>query len=73
MKVIVSTAIELSTAQQADIAKKLKTKLDKSASFDFGVDDSLIGGLVVKIDSNEVDGSVKRKLQLIKETLYQQL
>lgn len=56
------SAIELSKEQKEKITKKLETKLDKTIKPKWQTDKNIIGGLVIKIDDNVIDSSIKNKL-----------
>lgn len=59
----VSTAKELSDAQkQAVTAKLLETTSYKTMEMNYSVDESLIGGMVIRIGDRVVDSSIKTKL-----------
>lgn len=72
-KVTVTTAIELTAAEQKSIAAKLKKKFGASASTNFEVDPSILGGITLRINADYYDGSLSRKLEAIKDALYEQL
>ncbi|MCD7058270.1 F0F1 ATP synthase subunit delta [Pelagibacterium xiamenense] len=62
----VVSAAPLSDAQSAELAKVLKDKIGKAVSLKTRVDESLIGGLVVKVGSKMIDTSLKTKLSAMK-------
>jgi len=62
----VVSASALTDAQQAELAKVLQGKVGKSVSLNTRVDDSLIGGLIVKVGSQMIDTSLKTKLSAMK-------
>lgn len=62
----VVSAAPLTDAQQAELAKVLKDKIGKDVSLIAHVDESLIGGLVVKVGSQMIDTSLKTKLSAMK-------
>lgn len=62
----VVSASALTDAQQAELAKVLQSKVGKSVSLHTRVDDSLIGGLIVKVGSQMIDTSLKTKLSAMK-------
>jgi F-type H+-transporting ATPase subunit delta len=53
----------LSEAQLAALNEQLRRSIGSRVSVDVHVDPWLIGGLVVKLGSRMVDGSIKSKLQ----------
>ncbi len=62
----VTSAAPLSNAQEKDLAKVLKDKIGKDITLITRVDESLIGGLVVKVGSQMIDTSLKTKLSAMK-------
>jgi len=58
----VTTAKKLTKAQSDALAKTLSDKVGKKVQIDATVDESLIGGLIVKIGSQMVDSSIRSKL-----------
>lgn len=64
--------IEVASSQKLDSAtlNKILGKFSKQVEIEEKIDQSLIGGIVVKIDENTlIDGSVKRKLEDLKKSL----
>lgn len=59
----VTAAQTLSEAQLAALNEHLRRSLGSRVSVDLRVDPGLIGGMIVKVGSRMVDGSVKSKLQ----------
>jgi F-type H+-transporting ATPase subunit delta len=59
----VSSAQPLTESQIAAVSAALKKALGRTAALESTVDPSLIGGLVVKVGSRMIDGSLKTKLQ----------
>ena len=62
----VVSAAPLTKGQQAELAAVLKDKIGKDVSLIAHVDESLIGGLVVKVGSQMIDTSLKTKLSAMK-------
>lgn len=59
----VTSAVELSKAQKEQIEKKLLATTDyKSFEMNYQVDQSLIGGLVIRIGDRIVDSSIRTRL-----------
>jgi len=58
----VVSAVEMSAAQQAGIAAKLKAKLGREVSLKVSVDESLMGGAIIKAGDMVIDGSVSGQL-----------
>jgi F-type H+-transporting ATPase subunit delta len=59
----VFAAQPLSEAQLAVLSEQLRRSIGSRVSVDLHVDPGLIGGLIIKLGSRMVDGSIKSKLQ----------
>lgn len=62
----VTSAHALSDAQLASIGAALKTATGRDVKINTEVDQSLLGGLVVKVGSRMIDSSLKTKLNSLK-------
>jgi len=67
--VIVTSAFELSDAQQKTLTDKLKVKLDRDVSISVNIDEALIGGVIIKTGDLVVDDSVRGKLSKLAEAM----
>ncbi|MBN9250874.1 MAG: F0F1 ATP synthase subunit delta [Mesorhizobium sp.] len=65
----VTSAHALSAAQQAELKATLKSVAGKDVTFNVTVDPSLLGGLIVKMGSRQIDTSLKTKLNSLKLAL----
>lgn len=65
----VTSAAELTEIQKSDLKNKLEKLSGNSVDMEFSVDTKLIGGIVVKMDDKLFDGSLKKRLQEIKEAI----
>lgn len=65
----VAAAKELSAAQQDALAATLKDKFGKDVKINMAVDESLIGGLVVRVGSKMIDTSIKAKLAKMQNSM----
>jgi F-type H+-transporting ATPase subunit delta len=65
----VTTARALSAAQSKKLAETLKATAGKTVKLKTTVDESLIGGLVVKLGSTMIDTSVKAKLAALQNAM----
>ena len=61
----VTSAFPLNDDQVARIKSNLKARLGRDVTVDLSVDPSLLGGLVVKIGSQMIDGSIRTKLNTL--------
>lgn len=65
----VTSAHALSAAQQKELATALKSVAGKDVAINVTVDPSILGGMVVKIGSRQIDTSLKTKLNSLKLAL----
>ena len=64
-----TSAVELTEGEKAKLIEKLSQKLGRTIHLECAVDPSLLGGLVVNVDGKVIDGSLRSKLQEIKEVM----
>jgi F-type H+-transporting ATPase subunit delta len=65
----VTSAAPLSSEQSAKLAASLKAKVGKDVKLNTTVDESLIGGLIVKLGSTMIDTSVKARLAALQNVM----
>ncbi|WP_296425632.1 F0F1 ATP synthase subunit delta [Yoonia sp.] len=65
----VTTAKALTKAQTEALAKTLKAQVGKSIIIKETVDESIIGGLIVKVGSKMIDTSIASKLNALQNTM----
>ena len=65
----VTTAKALTKTQSDKLAKSLTASTGKKVSLHATVDESLIGGLVVKVGSKMIDTSIRSKLNSLQNTM----
>ena len=65
----VTSAVELTPAQKAELTAQLTKKLGRTIRLECEVDASLLGGMIVHVDGKVIDGSLRHKLQQIKEVM----
>ena len=65
----VSAAQALSDEQKSSLAATLKERFGKDVKINVAVDESLIGGLVVKVGSRMIDTSVRAKLASLQNAM----
>lgn len=70
-KVTVTTAFPISPERQAEMTKALSKFLHSKVEVDFREDAALIGGAVIRSGNWVMDGSIKGKLQNLKDSLLQ--
>ncbi|MFZ1481318.1 MAG: F0F1 ATP synthase subunit delta [Paracoccaceae bacterium] len=65
----ITSATALSAAQSKKLAETLKAKVGKTVKLNTTVDETLIGGLIVKLGSTMIDTSVKAKLAALQNAM----
>ena len=65
----VTSATALSADQTKTLAETLKARVGKDVKLKTAVDESLIGGLVVKLGSTMIDTSIKAKLAALQNAM----
>ena len=65
----VTSAKKLTKAQADKLAKTLKAQVGKSITIKETVDESIIGGLIVKVGSKMIDTSIASKLNALQNTM----
>ncbi|MEE2694536.1 MAG: F0F1 ATP synthase subunit delta [Pseudomonadota bacterium] len=65
----VVSPVELTSSQQTNLAEILKRAIGTDIAIKFRIDESLMGGLIVKVGSLMVDGSLRNKLQHMQLTM----
>ncbi|MCC1491104.1 F0F1 ATP synthase subunit delta [Cognatishimia sp. F0-27] len=65
----VASATALSAAQQKKLSETLKASVGKDVKIKATVDESLIGGLVVKVGSKMIDTSIRAKLNSLQNAM----
>lgn len=67
--VSIATARKLTATDQKNIQTQIKAALGKGVIMHSYVDESLIGGLVIQVESTLIDGSIKTKLDKLERQL----
>ena len=65
----VASAVALTAEQAAALAETLKKTVGKTVKLNATVDESLIGGLVVKVGSKMIDTSIRSKLASLQNAM----
>jgi len=65
----VTSAKALTKAQSDKLAKTLKARIGKDVKINAAVDESLIGGLVVKVGSKMIDTSIRSRLDSLQNAM----
>jgi F-type H+-transporting ATPase subunit delta len=65
----VTAAKALTKAQSDKLAKTLKAQIGKTVIINMSIDESLIGGLIVKVGSKMIDTSIRSQLDALQNTM----
>lgn len=65
----VTSASVLTKAQADQLAATLKARVGKTVKLNVAVDESLIGGLIVKVGSKMIDTSIRSKLAALQNSM----
>jgi F-type H+-transporting ATPase subunit delta len=65
----VTTAVALNDAQRTRLAESLSKALGKQVSVDASEQPAIIGGLVVRVGDQVIDGSVRTRLEALRTSL----
>ncbi len=68
-RVSVTSAVLLNDDMKQRIIEKLQNRLQKNVTADWLIDTEIIGGLVVKINDDVIDSSLKNKLENLSKNL----
>lgn len=66
---IVTSAHPLDDDQVAALKAKLKGELERDVILDLNVDPEILGGLIVKVGSRQIDGSIRTKLNTLAKAM----
>ncbi len=69
VKTVATTAVPLSEAEQNNLVEKLEKVTGKKIKLTNSVDKDLLGGVLVKIGDKVIDGTVKSRLNDLREDL----
>lgn len=69
LNVTVKSAVALSDEQKARLEEKLAQKHKCKVDAKYIVDTSLLGGIIIEADDTVIDGSLRRRMQQLKEVI----
>lgn len=69
IEVSVSTAMKLSEDQKQRLSEALEKATGKQVDFDYHLNKELMGGMSVRIDDTVIDGTVRHKINRLKQML----
>ena len=65
----VTSAVELCEGEKASIIAKLEKKLGQRVALECVVDPQILGGAIIETENTVIDGSLRRKIQEVKEVI----
>lgn len=68
-KIVVETVQPLTPRQDEKLLRELKKKLKKDVAISYVLNKSLLGGLVLRIGSKEIDDSLQKKLNTLENMM----
>lgn len=66
---VIRSAVALTENQKLRLKNKLERLCENQVTMAYEIDESLIGGIVVEIDGKILDGSLRRRLNEVKEVI----
>lgn len=66
---VITSAVELTDAEKEKLVAKLESIHKAKVEAEYRIDENLLGGLIVEIDGNVMDGSLKHRLREVKEVM----
>ncbi|HLP17899.1 MAG TPA: ATP synthase F1 subunit delta [Bacteroidota bacterium] len=69
VRVAVQTPVEFSAKQKKDLEKHLEAFTGKKVAVAFSLDASIKGGFIARVGDTVLDGSIRRRLELLKSAL----
>ena len=68
----ITSSVELTERQKDQLQSSLEKYTQKDVTSIFAIDDSIIGGFVVKINDTVLDSSIKQQLNKLRKKLFEQ-
>ena len=69
----VISVVELSNELKKKIEAKLSDRTGKKIKIEYSLDNSIVGGFLVKVDDTVIDSSVKHQLELLRKKFSEQI
>jgi F-type H+-transporting ATPase subunit delta len=71
VRVSVTTPVDFSVKQKKDLEKQLERYTGKKVAVAFSLDASIKGGFIARVGDTVLDGSIRRRLELLKTAMYE--
>ena len=65
----VVSAVQLTDAERGQLERKVRTQFGENLEFEYRIDKSLLGGVIVRVGDKVIDGSVAGKLAAMRQKL----
>jgi F-type H+-transporting ATPase subunit delta len=65
----ITSSVALKQAEKTTLKEFLKTNFDVSPKMKYQVDESIIGGLIIRVGNKVIDVSLKHRIEKLKEVL----
>jgi F-type H+-transporting ATPase subunit delta len=65
----VITAIPIDSSDRKKLTQRLENIIGSKISAEFNVDPDILGGIIARLDGSLIDGSVRNKLEILKQSL----
>lgn len=65
----ITSAVELSESEKAKLEEKIEKLCSHKIRAEYSIDASLLGGIRVEVDSKVIDGTIKHRLDELKEVM----
>ena len=66
LPVEITSVIELNAGQKKELIEKLQNKIRAEITPEFRIDETILGGLIIKINDTVVDLSIKKRIENLK-------
>lgn len=67
---VITSAVPLDAKQQEEVAAQLRDIYNSEVEVRFAVDESLIGGLIIRVGDQVIDNSLRSRLSTIQRSMY---
>ncbi|MBS1253739.1 MAG: ATP synthase subunit delta [Anaerolineales bacterium] len=67
----ITSAVQLTEEERSRLEQSLGRRFGDDLQFEYRVDDSILGGVIVRVGDRVIDGSVASKLAALRERLKQ--
>ena len=69
----IRTVVPLKEYQKAALVEKLKAKYKKKIEIEETIDPDILGGILIRIDDDLIDGSIRSSLEELKQSMFSKI